>query len=459
MATSAMPPTLNDEQVRAWKLAMDDHSVFLTGRAGCGKSFLVRALVAALRSHSGLSVAVVASTGIAASHIGGVTLHSFAGIGMGKQGCGELVDRVRSNRKAAARWRATDVIVIDEVSMVSSALMDTLDNIARSLRGDAQVPWGGMRVIAVGDFFQLGPIGKGAKYAFEAECWSKLFPPHHVVHLRSQMRQHTDTTFAKILASMRIGRLTDAMRTTLLHAAGAGLPRLESCGIQPTKLFPHNADVDKVNAAALDALPGPQYHFGAIDKGDSARHLKSLKSACRAAESLRLKLGAQVMLLRNLDCKQGLVNGARGVVVDFVQRQRRARGGGSGRKGDTHTIPVVQFTSGLVHEVPPTVWEVHEGDLVVAARIQVPLRLAYAITIHKSQGMTIDALEVDLGRVFASGHAYVALSRAVSLDAVRVVNLTKASVKANSRVMNYYVATAEAFHAHKATKRGAEDVG
>ncbi len=436
------PPGLNPEQQRGWDLVVNQHqSVFITGRAGCGKSHLVRALIRGLHLRYGVRlVGVTAMTGVAAVNIGGVTLHSFSGIKLGDGTADELLEVVSCNKRAVRHWKQTRVLVIDEVSMLSHVLLDKLDFVARRVRNRLDKPWGGLQLVFVGDFFQLPPINTRVSrgpppYAFKASCWPALIPSTCVIDLRTQMRQQSDPEFAELLNIIRIGVLSPTVRTRIQAAfkgAGSELATLEACGIQPTKLFAYNRDVDALNDAALAELEGAPWTFTAVESG-SASQREALNKVCRVPFNLVLKRGAQVMLAQNLDTKVGLVNGARGIVLDFERSS----------EGDERW-PMVQFMTptspeGTIVVVDPTTWTMKSFGTVQASRRQVPLRLAYALTIHKSQGMTIDALEVDLAGAFACGQAYVALSRGVALARMRVLNFRPKVISCNMPVCEYYM--------------------
>lgn len=444
-AEAALPPpaALNAEQRRGWDLVMrQGRSVFITGRAGCGKSFLVQRLIAALREQLGeRAVYVTAATGIAACNIGGITLHSFAGIGLGTDDVLALTRKIKRNTRVMSRWQRAKVLVVDEISMVDADLLDKLDAIARRIRGAPDKVWGGLRVILVGDFFQLPPVARAdqapKRFAFDAACWEQLFGVDMacIVDLRTQMRQRDDMTFTTLLNGLRVGHVP-AHAAEVLAKAGGGLAALERAGLRATKLFPHNAKVDSINQAALQALSGDIEVLVANDTGTKAGKAQ-LARHCRVPSTIELKVGAQVMLLRNVAPFLGLVNGVQGVVEAFVWAT------------DAHTVklPRVRFRTQnhgeQVRVLNPTKWELKVGRTVIAKRVQVPLRLSYAITIHKSQGMTIDALEVDLDGVFAPGQAYVALSRAVSLDRVRVRNFRASAIRFNADVLRFYVRIAQ----------------
>lgn len=429
--TAECPKELTAEQARGWDLVVNrQRSVFITGRAGCGKSFLVRHLVRALREQLGAEhVFVTASTGIAACNIGGTTLHSFAGIGLGKEELPDLLRRVKNRPRALKRWRAAKVLFIDEISMNDGILFQKLDAIARKVRRRPMEVWGGLRIVLIGDFFQLPPVGgrDGSRppFAFEAPCWAKLIADDCVIDLRTQMRQRGDAEFTNMLNHLRVG-IVDASAGELLRTAGSGLVALEAEGVKPTKLFAHKAKVSALNARELATLKGQPSVFYAVDKGtDQAKAM--LARDCRAPTQLELKRGAQVMLLRNVEARCGLVNGVQGIVTQLSTEDNVVC-------VEFHT----QYHGRVQAELRPETWEIKEGKRVLATRTQFPLCLAYAITIHKSQGMTIEALEVDLHGVFEYGQAYVALSRAVSLSRLRVRHYSPSVVLTSNTVIQFY---------------------
>lgn len=397
---------LNTQQRAVLDAVLAGRSVFYTGCAGTGKSFLLRAIVRALPRRT---TWVTAMTGVAALQIGGSTLHSRAGIGLARRAADDLVRFMKRQTRAA--WRDCVVLIIDEVSMLSRALFEKLDAIGRAVRSDAR-PFGGIQLVLCGDFHQLPPVGAGAdgEFCFESPMWDAAVP--HRYELTEVFRQR-DAAFVALLAEVRSGVLSpDAV------ARLAALDRpLPDGAVEPTRLFPTNGRVDDLNERALGRLDGETCVYNALDYART-EEARALLGACIAPPSLALKVGAQVMLVRNLD--ETHVNGSRGVVVRFHP---------------TSSMPVVRFLRGDELMMEPQVWEV-EGDdgAVVASRTQVPLRLAWAVTIHKSQGLTIDWLDVDLEGTFACGQAYVALSRARSLEGLRVRGFHPACVRTHPSV-------------------------
>jgi hypothetical protein len=452
-AAALRPGDLSAEQAAVHAQAMSGRSIFFTGSAGTGKSFLLRKLIADLQAkYEALgkadAVYVVAPTGIAACNIGGITIHSFAGIGIDcdSKSAAELASDVSKRGPAVKRWKTAAVLVIDEVSMLDGNLFDKLDHVARKTRSRDGQPWGGIQLVLAGDFFQLPPVGlsnntgagaaPGApprpKFCFQANAWNQAI--HAQFSLRKVFRQ-TDDAFVRILNELRRG-IVSLTTEQAFNGSGWELRSMAAAGsqVRVTKLFTRNMSVDNINAQELAKCSGSVRQFNAADAGE-AQFRESLAKNCPAPGRVELKVGAQVILLKNIDSGRGLVNGARGVVHDF-----------EGEKGSEY--PVVMFLrAGFRLDDPrsleeykctPETWTTEMGGREVASRVQVPLKLAYALTVHKSQGMTIDCVEIDLSGVFESGQAYVALSRAVSMGRMVVKGFRRDRVTANPEVREFY---------------------
>uniref|UniRef100_A0A6B2L2G7 ATP-dependent DNA helicase n=1 Tax=Arcella intermedia TaxID=1963864 RepID=A0A6B2L2G7_9EUKA len=397
---------LSPEQKKLVEFAIQGKSFFFTGAAGTGKSFVLKTIVKALRDkHGEGNVFVCASTGIAACNIGGCTVHSFAGIGLGGESKEKMLQKVLSNSNAVKRWRSAVTLIIDEVSMIEPDFFDLLEHIGQKVRNSkrtkalSDLPFGGIQVILCGDFFQLPPV-KSVKYLFQAKCWKKVI--NFSTELRTVFRQK-DAEFVKLLNEVRRGILSKE-----------GLEMLKSCqgrkfntedGIEPTVLYPTKHNVDQENSQQLEKLEGVTMLFKARDTSPYQNNFTDqLKKNCSAKDDLKLKIGAQVILLKNISQEKELVNGARGTIINFVNDEKTGL-----------DVPLVKFINGT-YLIRPEKWAITVGKVEVAAREQIPLDLAWAMSIHKSQGMTIDRLKVSIDKVFASGQAYVALSRATSLE-------------------------------------------
>lgn len=365
-------------------------SVFLTGAAGSGKTYLLNRYIHWLRER-GVEPAVTASTGIAASHLQGQTIHSWSGIGV-KEYLGPYeLDRIEQNEKLVKRFRATKVLIIDEISMLSGNTLSLVDTAIRTGM-QSNEPFGGMQVILCGDFFQLPPVVRGGgegHFAFQGEAWHAV--GLHLCYLTEQFRQSDDDILLSILNGIRVGEVEDLHREALLarmgHEPAEGVPHL----------YTHNVDVDKQNIERLVALPGFARTYEMRTKG-SKKYVELLRRGVMAPDVLQLKKDAVVMFVKN-DLQGKFVNGTLGQVTDFSPM------------GD----PVVTTRDGRKIEVEPETWRFEDGDTVRAEIIQLPLRLAWAVTVHKSQGMTLDAARIDLAKTFVAGQGYVALSRVRSL--------------------------------------------
>ncbi|KAM9183174.1 ATP-dependent DNA helicase PIF1 [Dugong dugon] len=414
-----LPPSkhqLSEEQAAVLSVALKGQSVFFTGSAGTGKSYLLKRILGSLPP---TGTVATASTGVAACHIGGTTLHAFAGIGSGRA---PLAQCVALAQRPGVRqgWLSCQRLVIDEISMVEADLFDKLEAVARAVRQQDK-PFGGIQLIICGDFLQLPPVTKGSQppqFCFQAKSWKRCIPV--TLELTEVWRQ-ADQAFISLLQAVRLGRCSDEvtrqLRSTATHKVGRD-------GIVATRLCTHQDDVALTNERRLQELPGKVHSFEAMDS--DPEQAQALDAQCPASRLLQLKLGAQVMLVKNLAVSRGLVNGARGVVVGF---ETEGRG-----------LPQVRFLCGITEVIRADRWTVQATGGQLLSRQQLPLQLAWAISIHKSQGLSLDCVEISLGRVFASGQAYVALSRARSLQGLRVLDFDPMVVCCDPRVLRFYAA-------------------
>jgi ATP-dependent DNA helicase PIF1 len=411
---------LSAEQQAALDAAMSGKSIFLTGGAGGGKSFTLKQIIASLRQkYSGRpgAVIVVAPTGCAAIQVEGTTIHQWAGL---KQVDEQSAATIQTwNRKA---WTQVHTLIIDEISMVHDWMLNLLDRMGRSSRKQQNhLPFGGIQLILCGDFLQLPPV-RGS-YCFKSEARKQAILPAHCFELTFPYRQGGDQDFAGTLSQVRLGTADWKLLDTLSNKSDI---RDESDGIQPTLLYSNRANVDAENMENLKRLPGQHSIFVAQDGGDPEAFLPSrLSSWTNAPTQLCLKLNAQVVLLKNIDIQRGLVNGARGIVVGFADG-----------------LPTVRFACGLTLPVEHAKWTRTKPDnssaVVLGTRRQIPLDLAWAITIHKSQGMSLDLVEAELSNCFEDGMAYVALSRCRTLQGFTVTGLTTKSVRANKEAIAFH---------------------
>lgn len=404
-------------QTDALRILNAGANVFLTGAPGAGKTYVLNQFVKQARQR-GASVAVTASTGIAATHLNGQTIHSWSGVGVAQVMTDTLLKQIKTRR--GKRIRATDILVIDEISMMHAWLFDMVDQACRAVRRSPE-PFGGLQVVMSGDLFQLPPVSNTRRdrelvapppelvamreryakagrnpngFVTESLIWPELNPI--VCYLTEQHRQDTGQLL-DVLTDIRQGTVTDTDRQALDTRIGVE-PAGDDVAIS---LYPNNRQADALNDSKLAQINEPEHRFEAESSGQVSL-IKRLKSTMLAPEILSLKVGAAVMALRN-DTNQQYVNGSLGTVVDFV----------STTEGE---YPMVDFENGHTVIMQPAAWEMMDGETVLASVKQVPLRCAWAITIHKSQGMTLDRARMDLRRTFAPGMGYVALSRVESMD-------------------------------------------
>eukprot|EP00979_Chaetoceros_neogracilis_P015042 scaffold5242_cov287-Chaetoceros_neogracile.AAC.10 len=430
------PASLTPEQLRAAEIPLgkDEQNVFITGSAGTGKSYLLKFIVEALEqqtNHLGDKkiVGVCAPTGVAAIIVGGSTLHSFFGIGLGTGSVSSILQKINKNSAAKKRIDETDVLIIDECSMLSSDLLEKLDAVSREIRKDGnfrEKAFGGMQIIAFGDFFQLPPVYRGdgsvrdrkwRPFCFDSPVWSELGLSDNIVELKEVQRQENEE-FVSLLNKVRVGAIQETdiryLNSRCLISSTNPLP---TDGIVPTRLYVLNKDVDSENISRLAELKSEEVVCESIDTWRESMPVGTLAAtkkkmldslSMEMPDEVRLKVGAQVMLTRNKDLEKNLVNGSRGVVERFVEATDE---GGS-------PIPIVRFDCGIVTKIVPveSVRYNSDGGKGCLVRTQIPLKLAWAITIHKSQGSTLTRALLDISSAFEYGQCYVALSRVKSLE-------------------------------------------
>ncbi|MEI8361176.1 MAG: PIF1 family DEAD/DEAH box helicase [bacterium] len=389
------------------------YNIFLTGAAGSGKTYVLNKFIASLKSKN-IGVAVTASTGIAATHMNGITVHSWSGIGISEKLSEAEIKYIISNGKIRKRIKATKVLIIDEISMLHAHQLDLVDVICRRILSKS-LPFGGLQIVLCGDFFQLPPVHKkaDAKVEFVHAAYSWKAANIRVCYLDEQHRQKNDI-LALILNDLRSGTINIDNKNLLEARIGFGFAE----NIKPTRLYSHNFNVDNINQQEIAKLSGSSRHFEMHSSGDEYL-IKTLINSCLAPEKLELKIGAQVMFVKN-NFEVGYVNGTTGIVTSFDE--------------DT-LMPNVTTSTGRVFAAEPEVWMIGEDDQVLASVRQVPLRLAWAITIHKSQGMSLDGAEIDLSRAFEFGMGYVALSRLRSLEGLRLVGLNELALQVDPDVL------------------------
>lgn len=382
------------KQTLALEIMLDGHHVFLTGAAGSGKTHVLNQFIR-LAKHEGKYVSVTATTGLAATHLGGTTIHSWSGIGVHDELSGNFVDNISKGRREIIE--KTDVLIIDEISMLHDYRLDMVDEVCRLVRKKPDDPFGGIQVVMSGDFFQLPPINRGdtraGGFVVNSQAWQALAPV--VCYLGEQHRQDDSDMLHEILGAFRAGDVRRRHAEELLGRVGLELDTDHNL----TELHTVNVDVDTINDMRLNELEGDEVSFEQTTTG-SANYVENLQRSVLAPPVLRLKLGALVMAVKNSPDKK-YVNGSIGEVVAFEPMSH---------------YPIVEFRDGREMTVEPDTWELRDGDKKRASITQIPLRLAWAITVHKSQGMTLDGAVVDLRKAFVEGMGYVALSRVRSLE-------------------------------------------
>jgi len=393
-------------QKQALKILKSKKNVFLTGPAGSGKTHLLREFVEYLKKKK-KKHAVTASTGIAATHIDGTTLHSWAGIGIKESFTGKELQKLADNKLMKERFLTLDVLIIDEISMVDARILELVDEVCKAVRRSVQA-FGGLQVIMCGDFFQLPPVRSDKTkpiLAYNSISWEKA--NLRVCYLDEQFR-HEDDAYIQVLNDIR-NKKANYDTEEILQSR---FQKPVSGEHYTTKLFARNKDADVVNELELEKLDGEAFSYAMRSKGknNDVRQLK--KDYNKIPQDLVLKIGSVVMFTKN-KLELGYVNGTMGTVVDFWEDD------------DDLLLPVVRLKTGKRISINFSSWSLEYNNSLVASIFQIPLRLAWAITIHKSQGMTLDTAEIDLANTFGHGMGYVALSRVRSLDTLNLTGFSR----------------------------------
>lgn len=395
------------EQSLALEVMLSGESVLLTGPAGAGKTHVLNQFIRFAKSE-GKHVSVTATTGLAATHIGGNTIHSWSGIGIHDSLSNEFGKHMAKGRKEIIE--KTDVLIIDEISMLHDFRLDMVDEVCRAVR-EKDEPFGGIQVILSGDFFQLPPVNRGSSraggFVVNSEVWRELDPV--ICYLNEQHRQD-DETLLEILNALRSGDIRRRHAEELLGRVG-----VEPSGEEVvTELHTVNIDVDRINEARLDELAGDELIYTQTSTGAES-YVENLQRSVLAPANLRLKAGALVMAVKN-SADRRYANGSIGTVIDF---------------DPVTEYPIVEFLNGRTVSMVPDTWELRDGDKKRASISQIPLRLAWAITVHKSQGMTLDAARIDLRKAFVEGMGYVALSRVKNLSNLYLTGINQMALRAS----------------------------
>ncbi len=386
------------KQSEALAILTTGANALLTGEPGSGKTHTVNAYIEWLRAR-GIEPAITASTGIAATHVGGMTVHAWSGIGIKKSLSAQDLDAIVSKEHVARRIGKTRVLIIDEVSMLSGEILSMVDRVMREVHGSERA-FGGVQVVLVGDFFQLPPVAgrtEEASFAFQSDAFRAL---NALPLYLSEQYRNEDASLERVLKNIRNG-VADQSDISLLMSREAQEGEIQD---EIPRLFTHNADVDRINDEKLTALSG-KVVVHAMSATGAPVIIESLKRGCLSPETLALKEGAVVMFTKN-NPAGSYMNGTLGVVTGFEQGTQ---------------YPIVETRSGRVVTAVPAEWAVEEGGKIRAKISQIPLRLAWAITVHKSQGQSLDAAAIDLSRAFEYGQGYVALSRLRSLSGLHLL--------------------------------------
>jgi ATP-dependent DNA helicase PIF1 len=411
---------LRPKQSEAYSLMAQGESIFLTGMAGTGKTKVIKMF--AENYGKTKKIAITSTTGTSALLIDGVTLHSYTGIGLGKGSVEAITKLIFKRSWLRKRWNDLEILIIDEISMLSPELFDKLEEIARIVRRNPR-PFGGIQLILSGDYCQLPCIGSN-KFCNHATSWDSCIK--HIIYLNEILRQN-DPVFQNCLNHIRLGETTPDVIEILQSRVGVLLKN--EYGITPTKLYPLNYAVDHVNQIELDKLAletDPDFfeydmEITIYKSKNRAVIEDKFKKYCTAPVTLQLCVGAQVVLLYNMDLGAKLANGSRGIVVRFI-----------------NDLPVVKFLDGTERIIDYHIWEIEENDIKIMQAIQIPLKLAYAISIHMSQGCSLDYAEIDLSEIFEYGQSYVALSRVKSLEGLSLIGLNINKIKAHPEAIEFY---------------------
>ncbi|PID71304.1 MAG: helicase [Flavobacteriales bacterium] len=425
-------------QEKALAILKSGKNVFLTGSAGTGKTHVLNQYINYLRERK-VPVAVTASTGIAATHMNGMTIHSWSGIGIKEQLNQAALVSLKTKKYLKKNLENVKVLIIDEISMLHKKQLDLVNTVLQFFKENNDA-FGGIQVVFSGDFFQLPPIGNNEetsrdKFAFMSDAW--LQANLVVCYLTEQFRQ-ANNSLNKILNELRNRTFTKSSYQLLLNAKSNTLNNNE----EQTQLFTHNIDVDSINSKQLEALPGKKRTFRASTKGNK-KLVETLKKSVLTSEVLTLKINAKVMFVKN-NVEKGFVNGTLGTVTGF----------------DSEGLPKVKLRNGKIITVEKENWDIQdERNKILASLKQIPLRLAWAITVHKSQGMTLEEATIDLSKTFERGQGYVALSRLKSLESMQLLGINNTALavdalayKADQRFMELSDEANKAFSMNELAK-------
>ena len=404
-------------QEQAFKIMKTGVNIYLTGSAGSGKTYLLNRYISYLDTHN-ITVAVTASTGIAATHMNGMTIHSWSGIGIRNFLDEKGLEQLEEKKYLWKRFEKARVLIIDEVSMLHSSQLDMVEKVCRRFKRNDK-PFGGLQIILSGDFFQLPPINKNGNenesgMIFNSAAWQILNPA--ICYIEEQHRQEDDT-LTEILNTIRSNSMDEKHYELLRGRIGAKLKN----NMKATKLYTHNINVDDINNIELSLIENEKERTSEMTSSGPEPLVEILKKSCLAHDKLKLKVGAEIMCIKN-NFEEGYANGSRGKVIGFMEENGN---------------PIIQLYNGKKINLKPELWAIEENGKVKASVSQIPLRLAWAITIHKSQGMSLDNAEIDLSRSFSYGMGYVALSRVRTLEGISLVGFNSDALRVDPKILEF----------------------
>jgi len=402
-------------QETALKILKTGQNVFLTGSAGTGKTHILNDFVLYLKSRK-IIPTIVAPTGIAASHLNGQTIHSYFSLGIRDSIDEEFISNLLDKKYLKTRFKKLKVLIIDEISMVSPNTFSSIDKILRAFKQNDE-PFAGIQVILSGDFFQLPPISRnsdGKRFAWQSPSWKDL--DLQTCYLEKKFRQD-DNELIFVLDEIRSGQVSQRSHDIL----NARLQKDLNIDFTPTKLYTHNMDVDRINNDELKSIDKDAELFKYTSEGAKSNIEKLFKSAL-VQEELTLKKDAVVMFIKN-NPEKYYINGTTGVVIDFSKDEKK--------------LPIVKLSNGYVIKVEYEDWTIENDKGKIQAKIsQIPLKLAWAITIHKSQGMTLDAAQIDLSKTFEVGQGYVALSRIKNIKGLKLMGFNDNALSVDPLILS-----------------------
>lgn len=418
-------PSLTKKQKYALDTMIKGKNIFLTGPAGTGKTTIISLFKKMITTRI---IGLTSLTGISAVLLGGCTLHSYLGIGLGTGSFEVLFERIKKNYKAKMKWLQTDILIIDEISMLSPQLFEKLNMLGKSIR-QIDLPFGGIQLILCGDFLQL-PVVRNSSFCFESKVWNECID--ETVYLNEIVRQ-IDPEFQNILGNVRIGNITKDVKkflnTRIVSDEKDEKDEENKNHIKPTRLYTTNKDVDAINEIELYKLNDGVIDYFQYDlkidfyvtQRNEGDYIQRIIKSCPVPSELIVCKGAQVMLMYNMDVECGLANGSRGIVVDF-----------------DNDLPIVEFLNGQKRKIEFHNWEIEDGKQKILKITQIPLKLAWSLTVHKAQSCTLDLVKVDLNNVFEYGQAYVALSRVRTKEGLGILNINYEAIKAHPKAIKYY---------------------